>query len=63
MPVEPRRPRARVGVVLLLFPAMAALSLRAIPGAHEPLEYLIAGTFATAVSLVVIFTIFVQGRL
>jgi hypothetical protein len=63
MMIEPRRPLERIRVLVLLFPSMAALSLRAIPGAHDPFEYLIAGTFATAVSLLAVFTFFVKGRL
>jgi hypothetical protein len=45
-----------VGSVVILA-ALAAVVLRVIPGRHRPLEYMIAGTAATAVALAAAFAV------
>jgi hypothetical protein len=47
----------------ILFVGAAALMVLALPGARETFDYLIAGTFASALTLVVAFGLFVTGRL
>ena len=47
----------------LLFLGAAAPMVLALPGAREAFDYLIAGTFASALTLVVAFGLFVTGRL
>ncbi len=50
------------GRLILLFAASAALLGMMLPGAREPIDYLIVGTFATAISLAVIFVWWVKKR-
>ena len=45
-----------------LFAVSAALLVLILPGSRESIDYLIAGTFATAISLVVAFVFVVKGR-
>lgn len=51
------------GGIVALYAASATLPLVAIPGSHEPFEYLVDGVFATAVSLSVTFICFLKGWL
>lgn len=52
---EIRRPLLLFGGFALLFAAFVALLLRVLPGARTPFDYMVAGTFATALALIVIF--------
>jgi hypothetical protein len=47
----------------ILFVCAAALMAWVLPGAREAFDYLIAGAFASALTLVVAFGLFVTGRL
>lgn len=47
----------------LLFVGAAALMVLVLPGARETFDYLIAGTFASALTLVVAFGLFATRRL
>jgi hypothetical protein len=51
---------ARVGV---LFLALMFFLARAFPGHHRPFDYMVAGTFATAITLTAVFVLFVKRRL
>ena len=52
---EFQRPLVLFGGFALLFAAFVALLLRVLPGVHTPFDYMVAGTFATALALIVIF--------
>ena len=47
---------------VLFYLAMAKMFLLALPGPREPLHYMVAGAFATAVSLLVAFALYTLGR-
>jgi hypothetical protein len=51
------------GRLAILFVSVAVLTVLALPGVHEAFDYLIAGTFASALTLVVAFGLFMTGRL
>ena len=51
------------GRLAILFVSAAAAMVMVLPGAREAFDYLIAGTFASALTLVVAFGLFVTGRL
>jgi hypothetical protein len=50
---------ARVGV---LFLALVILLVWAFPGHRRPFDYMVAGTFATAITLTAVFLVFVKRR-
>lgn len=43
--------------VLVLFAATAALMLRLMPGPHNPADYMVVGSLAALVSLVLLFAV------
>jgi hypothetical protein len=51
------------GRLAILFVSAATLIVLALPGAREAFDYLIAGTFASALTLVVALGLFATGRL
>ena len=51
---------ARVGV---LFLALVIFLVWAFPGHRRPFDYMLAGTFATAITLTAVFVLFVKRRL
>jgi hypothetical protein len=51
------------GRMALLFALAAALMVLALPGTRQAFDYLIVGTFASAVTLTAAFGLFVKGRL
>jgi hypothetical protein len=51
------------GGLAILFVATAVLMAWALPGAGQAFDYLIDGTFASAVTLTAAFGLFVSGRL
>jgi hypothetical protein len=55
-----KRAHCAAGIVSL-FALSAALLVLILPGGGESIDYLIAGTFATAISLAVAFTLFVNN--
>jgi hypothetical protein len=57
---EGRKPAHLLGGVASLFAVSAALLVLILPGGREAIDYLIAGTFATAVALVAAFVLFVR---
>jgi hypothetical protein len=57
-----KKPAQAVGVLTSLFAAVAALMVLIFPSPHGALDYLIAGTFATAILLAVVYGLFVRGR-
>jgi len=52
---EFKRPLFLFGGFAILFAAFAALLLYALPGPRRPFDYMVAGTFATALALVLLF--------
>jgi len=57
-----KRPILLYGVLLVLSAAVAVLLLWGISKLHSPLEYMVAGTLATTVTLVAIFVFLVTRR-
>ena len=49
----------RVGVGFL---ALVILLVWAFPGHRRPFDYIVAGTFATAITLTAVFLVFVKRR-
>jgi hypothetical protein len=49
--------------VVLFYLIMAEMFLLALPEPREPLQYMVAGAFATAVSLLVAFVLYALGRI
>ncbi|HLK50525.1 MAG TPA: hypothetical protein VKT49_20435 [Bryobacteraceae bacterium] len=60
--LETKRPFALIGAFAILFVAFVMLLLRALPGARRPFDYMVAGTFATALALVGVFLLAVRRR-
>jgi multisubunit Na+/H+ antiporter MnhB subunit len=58
-----RKPALVLSGVVLFYLAMAELFLAALPQPREPLQYMVAGAFATAVSLLVAFVLYATGRI
>lgn len=52
---EIQRPLLLFGGFALLFAAFAGLLLRVLPGVRTPFDYMVAGTFATALALIILF--------
>jgi len=46
--------------VIVIFAAVAAILLQVIPGPHESTDYLVIGTLATFVSLLVLFVVLIK---
>ena len=61
--VDHRRPGLLLGGTVFLFVFLAGLMLLVLPHPHQPFTYLVAGTFATGISLFVVFVLFVARRL
>lgn len=55
----PNRPRPTFlfGGFGVLFVAFVLVLLRVLPGERRPFDYMVAGTFATAMALVVLFVV------
>jgi high-affinity Fe2+/Pb2+ permease len=52
---ETQRPLLLFGGFALLFAAFVVVLLRVLPGTRTSFDYMVAGTFATALALIVIF--------
>jgi hypothetical protein len=63
MPLRDKKLAMIVAGVVLFYLAMAEVFLLALPKPHEPLQYMVAGAFATAISLLVPFVLYALGRL
>ncbi len=55
--------RCTAGGLTILFVAASALMVWMLPGTREAFDYLMAGTFASSLTLAVAFGFFVTGRL
>lgn len=55
----PKRPLVLVAGILLMFAASIALLLKIIPSPHRQTDYLIIGTLATLITLVILFAVLV----
>ena len=60
--VETKRPVLLIGAFAVLFVAFVALLIRLLPGQRTPFDYMVAGTFATALALIVVFVLIVRRR-
>lgn len=59
---ETKRPFILFGGFAILFAVFVAVLIRLLPGDDGPFEYMVAGTFATALALVVMFVIVARNR-
>lgn len=48
--------------LILLFTALIGILLWVIPGERKPFDYMVAGTFATAITLLVLFVFTLKRR-
>jgi uncharacterized BrkB/YihY/UPF0761 family membrane protein len=62
VPAEPKRPFFLIGAFAVLFVAFVILLLRVLPGERRPFDYMVAGTFATALALIIMFVLIVRRR-
>lgn len=60
--VETKRPFLLIGAFAVLFAAFVFLLLRLLPGERRPFDYMVAGTFATALALIVVFVLILRRR-
>lgn len=58
--LETKRPFALIGAFAALFVAFVILLLRMLPGGRRPFDYMVAGTFAAALALVVVLLFVVR---
>jgi len=56
------RPFFLFGGFAVLFAAFVAVLLRVLPGERRPFDYMVAGTFATALALIVVFIVVARHR-
>jgi len=63
MPIGARRLALLLGGALLFYSAMADLFLLMLPQPREPVHYMVAGAFATGISLLVAFVLCAIGRI
>ena len=57
-----KRPIVRIARVGVLFLAVLFLLVWAFPGHRRPFDYMVAGTFATAITLTAVFVLCVKRR-
>lgn len=55
MPVQSLRLVSLVVAVLIVFSVVVAIALRVLPGPHNEIDYLVIGSAATFISLIVLF--------
>jgi hypothetical protein len=53
--VEIKPPVILIASLILIFIALIGILLWAIPGDRRPFDYMVAGTFATAITLLALF--------
>ena len=58
-----KKPRLILAGVVLFYFAMAELFLLVLPQPREALHYMVAGAFATGVSLLAAFVLYALGRI
>jgi hypothetical protein len=58
-----RNPALRYAALVVLFAILAVLLLWAFSGAHDALEYMVAGTLATTLAIAAVFLALVKRRL
>ena len=63
MVLRDKKPAYVWTVILALYVAMAGLFLMIIPQPREALQFMVAGAFATGVSLLVAFALYALGRI
>ena len=63
MSAQTKRRTVSLSGFAVLYAAAAAVPLLASPGTHQDFEYLVAGVFATAISLSTAFIWYVKGWL
>jgi hypothetical protein len=56
------RPAVMIGSLLLVFALLVALFLLLLPTPYKPFEYMLAGTAATALTLVALFLFLLARR-
>ena len=57
-----KRPIVRMARVGVGFLALVILLVWALPGHRRSFDYMVAGTFATAITLTAVFLVFVKRR-
>ena len=58
-----RKPLLIIPGAILFYFAMAGMFILALPKPHEQLQFMVAGAFATAMSLLAVFVLYAFGRL
>ena len=59
---EFKRPFLLFGGFALLFAVFAAILLRVLPRERSPFDYMVAGSFATALALIFLFVFILRRR-
>lgn len=62
MTVEIKPQVILIASVILIFTALIGILLWVIPGDRQPFDYMVAGTFATAITLLVLFVFTLKRR-
>lgn len=60
--LEIKPPVILIASLILIFVALIAVLLWALPGERRPFDYMVAGTFATAITLVALFLFTLKRR-
>jgi len=60
--IEIKPPVVLIASLILIFTALVGILLWVIPGDRRPFDYLVAGTFATAITLLVLFVFTLKRR-
>jgi hypothetical protein len=63
MPLRNKLPLLVIPGAVLFYLAMGGLFLLALPQPREPLQYMVAGAFATGISLLGVFVLYALGRI
>ena len=62
MTIEIKPPAILAASLILIFAVLIGILLWVIPGERQPFDYMVAGTFATAITLVVLFLFTLKRR-
>lgn len=62
MTLEIKPPVILIASLILIFTALIGILLWIIPGERQPFDYMVAGTFATAITLLVLFLFTLRRR-
>jgi hypothetical protein len=60
--LEIKPPVILIAGLILIFTALIGILLWVIPGDRKPFDYMVAGTFATAIILLVLFVFTLRRR-